>query len=78
MEEKIKNAYKEYLKLPKAECSGENKNAELYVNRWYVLMGRSFSHPHPHRHYTLIEFAFWVGNKSDLQERFMNNYRLSY
>ena len=72
MEEKIKKAYEEYLKLPKAECRGENRHAELYSNNWCVINGRSFVHPHPHRHYTLIEFAFWIGKKEDLYSRFIS------
>jgi len=49
-EEKLKLGYEEYLKLPKAECSGVNRETELYTNRWYIMMGRSIVHPHPHRH----------------------------
>ena len=35
-EEKFKLGYEEYLKLPKAECSGVNRETELYTNRCYV------------------------------------------
>ena len=33
-EEKLKHGYEEYLKLPKAECSGVNREAELYSKHW--------------------------------------------
>jgi len=39
--EKLKLGYEEYLKLPKAECSGVNREVELYTNRWYIMMGRA-------------------------------------
>jgi len=32
LEEKLLIGYEEYLKLPKAECSGINKKTELYTN----------------------------------------------
>ena len=73
MEEDIKKAYAEYLKLPKATIRGENKSAEMYKEHWCVFTGRSFCHPNPHRHYTLIEFAFWLGKNQSLHKRFMSN-----
>ena len=42
-------------------------------NHWCVFTGRSIIHPHPHRHYTLIEFAFCIGNKKDLYEKFFKD-----
>lgn len=50
------HAYQEYKKLPKAELSGPNRDALMYRNRWCVIVGRSYVHPHPHRHLTLDEF----------------------
>ena len=46
---------------------------ELYDNYWCIRTGRSIIYPHPHRHYTLIEFAFWLGEKEDLYDRFMTD-----
>lgn len=72
-EEKLKRGYEEYLKLPKAECSGANREAELYTNRWYIMMGRSIVHPHPHRHYTFLEFVYWCGKDEALYNRFLKS-----
>jgi hypothetical protein len=70
-EEKLKLGYEEYLKLPKAECSGVNREAEIYSNKWCVSTGRSIIHPNPHRHYTLLEFAYWCGKNESLYNRFI-------
>jgi hypothetical protein len=72
-EEKLKLGYEEYLKLPKAECSGVNRETELYTNRWYIMMGRSIVHPHPHRHYTFLEFVYWCGKDENLYNRFLKS-----
>ena len=72
-DKRVLSAYEEYLKLPKAEVSGENKIVELYENNWCIMTGRSIVHPHPHRHYTLIEFAYSLGKKPKLYERFFEN-----
>jgi len=71
-EEKLKKGYEEYLKLPKAEINGVNKKAEIYVNNWCVLTGRSMVYPHPHRHYTFLEFVFHCGKSDSLYNRFIN------
>lgn len=72
-EEKLKLAYEEYIKLPKAECSGINREAELYINNWYITTGRSIVHPNPHRHYTFLEFVYWCGKDETLYNRFFKN-----
>lgn len=71
--EKLKLGYEEYLKLPKAQSTGVNKKTELYTNGWYVSMGRSFAHPHPHRHYTFLEFAYQCGKDETLSNRFLKS-----
>jgi hypothetical protein len=71
-EEKFKKGYDEYLKLPKAECSGINYDAVLYSNNWCVNIGRSIIHPNPHRHYTFLEFIFWCGKDETLYNEFIN------
>lgn len=71
-EEKLKLGYEEYLKLPKAEGSGY-REAELYTNRWYVMMGRSIVDPHPHRHYTFLEFVYRCGKDETLYNRFLKS-----
>jgi len=70
-EAKLKLAYDEYLKLPKATVSGENRTAELYLKHWCVNEGRSIVHPHPHRHYTFLEFVYWCGKDESLYNRFI-------
>jgi len=70
MDNKIIEAYEEYKKLPKATINGENKHAEIYDKGWSVNMGRAFCHPNPHRHYTLLEFAYYMGKYKGLRERF--------
>lgn len=70
-EEKLQIGYHEYLKLPKAEVSGINRNTELYSNNWCKIEGRACIHPHPHRHYTFLEFVFYCGNNEKLYERFI-------
>jgi hypothetical protein len=72
-EEKLRLGYEEYLKLPKAECSGVNRESELYTNRWYIMMGRSIVDPHPHRHYTFLEFVYWCGKDENLYDRFLKS-----
>lgn len=70
-EEKLKTGYQEYLKLPKATCSGKNSNAELYSKNWCKIEGRVCIHPHPHRYYTFLEFVFYCGRDEELYERFI-------
>jgi hypothetical protein len=71
LEESLKNGYDEYLKLPTAKLDGVNRHAELYENKWCILKGRSFAYPHPHRHYTFLEFVYMCGKKEDLHKRFI-------
>ncbi len=73
-EETLKLGYEEYLKLPKAEYRGVNRDTELYTNQWCVMMGRSIVHPHPHRHYTFLEFVYRCGKDEALYNRFLKNY----
>ena len=68
-EEKLKLGYEEYLKLPK--CSGVNREAELYTKEWCLLTGLSCVHPHPHRHYTFLEFVYYCGKDETLFDRFL-------
>lgn len=70
-ENKLRLGYDECLKLPKAECCGPNKNAEIYVNKWYIITGRSITHPTPHRHYTFLEFVYWCGKDEKLYKKFI-------
>jgi hypothetical protein len=69
-EERIEIGYAEYLKLPLATVSDVQSN-EIYSNRWFFRTGRSIVSPHPHRHYTLVEFAFECGYNSTLYDRFV-------
>lgn len=71
MDEKIKIAYEEYLKLPKGGNTIENLTSELYNNQWCFLTGLSVMEPHPHRHYTLLEFAYNCGIDKTLRQRFL-------
>jgi hypothetical protein len=73
LEEKIKAGYEEYLKLPLAEMNGKNRDAELYNNGWCIFTGRAIMHPDPHRHYTLIEFAYTCGKNESLYDRFITS-----
>lgn len=66
-EEKLKLGYEEYLKLPKSGFS----ETELYANGWYIMTGMSIIHPHPHRHYTFLEFVYWCGKDENLYNRFI-------
>lgn len=70
-EEKLKLGYEEYLKLPKSD-RGFNRDSELYKNKWCIILGRSIIHPHPHRHYTFLEFVYWCGKDETLHDRFLN------
>jgi len=72
-EDKFKIGYNEYLKLPNAECSGVNRNAEMYTKHWCYFTGRSFIHPHPNRYYTFLEFIYWCGKNEELYERFIKS-----
>lgn len=70
-EDKFKIGYEEYLKLPKATMSGENRHADLYSKQWCYFTGRACIHPNPHRHYTFLEFIYWCGKNEELYERFI-------
>lgn len=76
LEEKLKIGHNEYLKLPKAECSGVNRESELYSNHWCVITGRAIIHPHPHRYYTFVEFVYWCGKDQTLYDRFIKDISL--
>jgi hypothetical protein len=69
-EQKLKMGYKEYLTLPKATIQDHRKN-EIYTNGWYIMTGRSMISPHPHRHYTFLEFVYHCGNKNSLYQKFI-------
>jgi hypothetical protein len=68
-EEKIDLGYLEYLKLPKATVT--NKNNTIYEKGWYIQTGCAIVSPHPHRHYTKIEFAYWCGKDATLYNQFI-------
>lgn len=70
MDNEVKKAYEEYKKLPLA-TGGKHRNAEIYTQQWCIITGRSFVHPHPHRHFTLLEFAFHLGKDEGLFKRFI-------
>ena len=69
-EEKLQSGYEEYLKLPKG--TRNSRIDDIYSNHWYIMTGRSIISPHPHRHYTFIEFAYWCGKDETLYKRFIN------
>ena len=75
MEDKLEQVFlkghQEYLKLPKAEHAGENRNAELYCNKWCIVTGHGFAHPEPHRHFSFLEFVFFCGKDEKLYNRFV-------
>ena len=68
---KLEEAYKEYLKMPKAKSSGFNRDSEIYSNNWCVLTGLAFMHPHTHRHFTFEEFIENCNNNETLYNRFI-------
>ena len=59
----VQQAYLEYAKLPLATNEGDEDPVlnpdtnEIYSNNWCVHQGLSFVAPHPHRHYTYLEFC---------------------
>jgi len=63
----LARGFEEYKALPEASRNGR---VELYPN-WCIITGRSFMHPHPHRHYTSQEFYHKLGSDSDFAERFL-------
>jgi len=69
-EENLKYGYEEYLKLPKAK---RNKDTDIYLNKWCVITGKSIIPPHPHRHFTFLEFVYFCGQDASLWNRFLNN-----
>ena len=69
-EERFKSGYEEYLKLPK-EDRMENRNSDLYTNGWCVLTGRAIIHPHPHRHFSFLEFVYYCGKDQTLFDKFI-------
>ncbi len=74
-EEKLQSGYEEYLKLPKftRELKILNRvNDDIYSNHWCIITGRSIISPHPHRHYTFIEFVYWCGKNEKLYNKFIN------
>jgi hypothetical protein len=69
LDNKIKKGYEEYLRMSLATLSEES---ELYSKQWCVLTGLSCVSPHPHRHYTLTEFAFKCCANEEMYKRFIN------
>ncbi len=68
LDEFIKNKYNEYLTLPLATIG--NNDTEIYKNKWCVITGLAFCSPDPHRYYTIMEFAFYLGQDKNLFDRF--------
>ena len=64
----LAKGFEVYSALPKASRAGR---VDLYPN-WCVTTGRSFMHPHPHRHYTSMEFYHKLGSDSEFAQRFLN------
>lgn len=71
-EEKLDAAYQEYLKLPLATFNDIHEN-EIYNNGWYQVTGRRIIAPHPHRHYTFLEFVYHCGRDKNLHTKFLFN-----
>ena len=70
MDSRIEDGYSEYLKMPLAEMR-EEKESEIYSNNWVLFLGLSICHPNPHRHFTLLEFAYFIGKNHEIYERFI-------
>ncbi len=69
--ERIEKGYKDYLMQPKASLGNPT---EIYNEGWCIYEGRACVSPHPHRHYTLVEFAFHCGKNENLFNRFISSY----
>ena len=69
LDKKINEGYLEYLKLPLATAAEET---EIYAKDWCVLTGLAYCMPHPHRHYTLAEFAYKCCAVEELYKRFID------
>jgi len=69
-EQKLKDGYEEYLKLPTATFLDFAIN-EIFLNSWYIQTGFGFVCPNPHRHYTFIEFVFFCGQDKKLYDKFI-------
>jgi len=69
-EQKLKDGYEEYLKLPTATFLNFAIN-EIFLNGWYIQTGFGIICPNPHRHYTFIEFVFFCGQKESLYNKFI-------
>jgi hypothetical protein len=67
-EDKLKAGYESYLALPKEK---RGLHSEMYSNGWCILTGRAIVSPHPHRHYTFLEFVYWCGKDETLYNRFL-------
>lgn len=68
LEKNLEKGYQEYLLLPKYSRTSKVEN--IYDKEWCVYLGLACIAPHPHRHYTFVEFAFFCGKNKDLFERF--------
>jgi len=66
----VEEAYQEYLKIPKYDRSNRRQE-NIYDLHWCQLTGRSCISPHPHRHYTPLEFSYFLGKNEEMSNRFL-------
>ena len=71
-EDNIIEAYNKYLQIPLANITSLNDEENIYSLDMCVVTGLGIVDPNPHRHYTLLEFAYWLGKKQEIKEKFFN------
>lgn len=50
---------------------GNGNNSEMYAKGWCKFTGLACVYPHPHRHFTLLEFAYNVVYDKEMYDRFI-------
>lgn len=71
-EDNVLEAYERYLKIPLALITSDNNEENIYDLDMCVVTGLGIVYPNPHRHYTLLEFAYWLGKNEKVKEKFFN------
>ena len=69
-DQNVEQAYAKYLEMPKFDRSNIRQE-NIYDLGWCVHTGLACFPPHPHRHYTLVEFAYNCGKKEEMYDRFI-------
>lgn len=60
--------YAKYIDMPLA--NQVNRQSIIYNREWVNFMGMSITHPHPHKHFTLLEFEIKMNDDKEFRDFF--------